>query len=427
MNGLLFPLALGAVLIALGVLWLPPLGMALRSWRFLRRPRPSRPDYTPSVALVAPCRGVDQGFEANVRAVLAQDYPDYRVLFVTGTTDDPAYPVLARIVREYPHARLLVAGPALERGQKVHNLLTAVEAAGGARVLAFVDSDTRPHRAWLRSLVIPLADPTVGASTGFFWYRPERGGVWSWARAYAANLTALMLAHADARGLWGGGMAVRREVFERAGVARAWQRALCDDIVMAHRIDRLGLKMAFVPECFTLIVEDCDFAGFWEYVFRHFVMARACEGRLWLLLGSVLALPTLAALGGGSLLLGALFFREALLLAALLLFQLPLQVAYGAAVPALVFGDRKMALAAPLLFLIEPVGLVAYLASALTRKLSWRGIAYELVSAEETRVLPPEEAAQPWERPELAHLATSVRTLPKHARRLAAVALGGRA
>ncbi len=424
MNDSPYSLALCAILVALGVLWLPLLAMALRSWRFLRRPRPPLSDYTPAVALIAPCRGVDQGFEDNVRAVLAQDYPNYRVLFVTGTTEDPAYPVLARIVAEYPHARLLVAGQATDRGQKVHNLLAAIEATDDAEVLAFVDSDGRPHRTWLRSLVAPLADPAVGASSGFFWYRPEHGGVWSWARAYSANITALTMAHDDNSGLWGGGMAVRREVFDRAGVAEAWQHAICDDVAMAHRIDRLGLKIAFVPECFTEVVEDCDFAGLWEYLFRHFVMARAYEGRLWLLLGLALALPALAVVGGGSLLLAAPF-SGAIPLGALLLLQWPLQVAYGAAVPALVFGDRQMARAAPLLLVVEPVGHAAYLASALTRKLTWRGITYELISAEETRVLPPEEAVQPWEASRLAQAAASVRALPVRARHLAEVVLGG--
>lgn len=421
-----FSLAVGTVALALGALWLQPLTMALRSWHFLRRPRSRRPDYLPTVALIAPCRGIDQGFETNVRAVLAQDYPGYQVIFVTGSTEDPAYPILARIVPEYPHARLLVAGQARDRGQKVHNLLAGVAAAGPVDVLAFVDSDARPHQGWLRSLVAPLADPRVGGSTGHYWYRPERGGLWSWARALAANLTALNMAHEGNTGLWGGAMAVRMEVFERAGVAGAWQHALADDIVIARQIERLGLRMTLVPECFTVIAEDTDFAGFWGFVFRHLVIVRAADTRTWMIVGTVLALPVLGALGGGSLLLTGLFFREALLLAALLLLQFPLQVAYGVAVPAVVFRDRRLALAAPLLLLVEPVVLGAYLASALTRKMTWRGITYEVLSASETRVLPPGESSQPWERPEIERAAARMREIPLNARQLALAAIGRR-
>ncbi len=221
-------------------------------------------------------------------------------------------------------------------------------------------------------------------------------------------------------------MAVRMEVFERAGVADAWQHALADDIVIARQIERLGLRMTLVPECFTVIAEDSDFAGFWEFVFRHLVIVRAADTRTWMTVGTVLALPVLAALGGGSLLLAGLFFREALLLAALLLLQFPLQVAYGMAVPAVVFRDRRLALAAPLLLLIEPVVLVAYLASALTKKMTWRGITYEVLSASETRVLPPEESSQPWERAEIEKSAARMREIPLHAQRLALAAIGRR-
>ena len=42
------------------------------------------PDYAPSgrVLVVSPCKGDDPGLEANLRAVLRQDYPDYEVTFV---------------------------------------------------------------------------------------------------------------------------------------------------------------------------------------------------------------------------------------------------------------------------------------------------------------------------------------------------------
>jgi cellulose synthase/poly-beta-1,6-N-acetylglucosamine synthase-like glycosyltransferase len=255
-------LHLGAGAAVLLVLWLPWLALGLNSWRYLRRPRLRTPDYTPVVALIAPCRGVDQGFEGNVRAVLSQDYPNYRVVFVTGTVDDPAYPVLAHLVREHPHARLLIAGPAHDRGQKVHNLLAGVASSPEAEVLAFVDSDVRPHPTWLRSLTAPLGKPEVGGTSGYVRYRPERGGVWSWARAYGAGISALSMAHSGNRSLWGGAMAVRRETFERADVTRAWQHALSDDAVLARQIDRLGLKLVFVPECLADAFEECDLAGF---------------------------------------------------------------------------------------------------------------------------------------------------------------------
>ncbi len=48
------------------------------------------PRWFPKVTLIAPCCGLDEGFEENIRAVLSQDYPDYEVIFVTESAADPA-------------------------------------------------------------------------------------------------------------------------------------------------------------------------------------------------------------------------------------------------------------------------------------------------------------------------------------------------
>ena len=53
--------------------------------------------------------------------------------------------------------RVVIAGDAIESGQKVHNLRTAVANVDPkTEVLVFVDTDARPHASWLRSLVAPL-------------------------------------------------------------------------------------------------------------------------------------------------------------------------------------------------------------------------------------------------------------------------------
>jgi cellulose synthase/poly-beta-1,6-N-acetylglucosamine synthase-like glycosyltransferase len=73
--------------------------------------------------------------------------------------------------------RTIVAGPAVDRGQKVHNLSVVTSAIDRAsEVLVFVDSDARPAGDWLKSLVAPLQDETLGATTGYRWFVPVRGG-----------------------------------------------------------------------------------------------------------------------------------------------------------------------------------------------------------------------------------------------------------
>ena len=91
----------------------------------LREPRPH--GFTPRVELFVPCKGLDPGFESMVRTVLHQDYPHYGVTFVVESQDDPAYQALQSLLNCNPavRTRLIVAGLAMDCGQKVHNLRTA--------------------------------------------------------------------------------------------------------------------------------------------------------------------------------------------------------------------------------------------------------------------------------------------------------------
>ena len=141
----------------------------------LSRPRV---DYTPFVSLIAPFRGLDQGLRENFLALVNQDYPAYELIFVTGRADDPALTIVEEVrarvgISGCVAARLVVSGEATDSGQKVHNLMAAVrDLDRQTRVIAFVDSDARPHEQWLRSLVAPLHDQDLGAASSYRWFVP---------------------------------------------------------------------------------------------------------------------------------------------------------------------------------------------------------------------------------------------------------------
>ena len=129
-------------------------------------------EYTPKVSLILPCKGIDPGFEKNISALLQQDHPDYEVVFVTATADDPAYTFLDKLLRSTSGvpAKLIIAGISPVRGQKINNILEALKHVRvESEVFAFVDSDIRPKKSFLRNLVKPLQHPHVGATTGIRW------------------------------------------------------------------------------------------------------------------------------------------------------------------------------------------------------------------------------------------------------------------
>src|SRR5689334_21453898 len=132
------------------------------------------PDFEPFVSVIAPGRGLEPGLVDNLRPLLNQNYPRYEVLFVFDAHDDPAIKIVDELkaLAAVP-ARTVIAGPATDSGQKVHKLRVAVnEVDSQSELLVFVDTDARPSQNWLRQLVAPLADETLGASTGYRWFVP---------------------------------------------------------------------------------------------------------------------------------------------------------------------------------------------------------------------------------------------------------------
>jgi len=97
------------------------------------------PEFTPFVTVFVPCRGIDDGLKENISAIFAQDYPQFEIIFVSDHGHDQAFAVIEEARTSFkresgPTMRIVIAGPATDSGQKVHNLRMAVPEAGNLRV-----------------------------------------------------------------------------------------------------------------------------------------------------------------------------------------------------------------------------------------------------------------------------------------------------
>ena len=190
------------------------------------------PDFQPFVSVIAPGRGLEPGLIDNLRPLVTQDYPRYEVLFVFDALDDPAIKIVDELKR--PFTRTIIAGPATDSGQKVHNLRVAVnEVDPQSEVLVFVDTDARPAQDWLRKLVAPLADETLGASTGYRWFIPDRGGIASRLRSVWNASVASALGSDTAKNFcWGGSTAIRLSTVTSLNVSDRWRGSVSDDFTV---------------------------------------------------------------------------------------------------------------------------------------------------------------------------------------------------
>jgi cellulose synthase/poly-beta-1,6-N-acetylglucosamine synthase-like glycosyltransferase len=363
-----------------------------------------RPAFTPLASVIAPCRGLDQGLRENLAALFSQDYPAYEIIFVTDSADDSSLALIEELRAQFMEratvsARVLVAGAATANGQKVHNLCAAVEQVDPAsRVLAFVDSDARVRAGWLRSLVAPLADEGTGATTGYRWFIPVRGGFSSELRSvWNASIASALGPAKEKNFCWGGSTAIRRETFQAIRVLEHWRGALSDDFALMRALRQAGLPIHFVPDCLVPSFEDCSFHELVEFTTRQLKITRVYAPPFWkaVLVGSLLFVSVFfigIALTVTRAALGLAYFVP--LLFVLVIFALGAAKAYvrlKAIELSLSTYRAQLRRSVWAHVLLWPIASALYLynalAALLSRRIKWRGITYELKSPTETVII----------------------------------------
>jgi cellulose synthase/poly-beta-1,6-N-acetylglucosamine synthase-like glycosyltransferase len=355
--------------------------------------------YAPRVAVICPCKGAEPGLEGNLAAIANFDFPDYEMFFVLASALDPARNAIDRATAASKKPiHLVTAGSPRDCSEKVNNLRAGVTEAGDRfEVLVFVDSDARLGRSWLSHLVAPLADPRLGAATTYRWYFPSRGGLASallsvWNAAIATQLRAG--AH---NFCWGGGTAIRTAVFNSIEVLEAWKGSVSDDWALTGALERAGLPIRFVPECLAPTLQDVNSEELLEFTNRQMILTRVYSPRRWgyAALAHVsycftLVFAALAILD--RMLTGDTWMGMFLLTFVVLLLAAAKGALRTVAVQEILREWRAkcdewswawivLAPFVPFLFLWN------FVVSAFERRIRWRGIRYQLISPNQTRVL----------------------------------------
>jgi len=105
---------------------------------------------------------------------------------------------------------------------------------------------------WLHYLVRPLQDPALGASTGYRWFIPVHGGIASHLRSVWNGAIASALGERLEKNFcWGGSTAIRRETFNQRNVLEYWQGTVSDDFALTRALHEGELPIKFVPQCLT--------------------------------------------------------------------------------------------------------------------------------------------------------------------------------
>jgi cellulose synthase/poly-beta-1,6-N-acetylglucosamine synthase-like glycosyltransferase len=358
--------------------------------------------YAPRTAVICPCRGSEPGLEQNLVALCEFDHQNYELFFVLASESDSAAPVVKRVAAQSRvKATVLFAGRPEGRGEKVNNLIHAVtQLPKDIDALVFVDSDGRPGKSWLRRMIAPLRDARYGAATTMRWLIPNATNFPTiLLTAWNAPIVT-MLGEKSNNFCWGGGTAIRKSEFDQCGVLEEWQRSVSDDYSMTIALERRGKPIQFLPECLVASFINTSFESLFEFTNRQILITRVYAHKMWaaafathflfcltFVLGLLLTLGDIIATRS-SLPLAALTFLP-LLLASLrsalrVVAVADLMPPYRAQINAQSWIYITVGVFIPFLYLAN------FVSSLLSRRIRWRGIRYELISTNETRVITPQ-------------------------------------
>jgi cellulose synthase/poly-beta-1,6-N-acetylglucosamine synthase-like glycosyltransferase len=358
--------------------------------------------YTPAAALIVPCKGAERGLEENLMAMTRFDYPNYEIYFVLATSLDPALKIIERVkTASAKPVHIVIAGPPEDCGEKVYNLTRAVAALPeNIEMLVFTDSDVRAPRTWLTKLIAPLQDPRIGATTAYRWIIPNGSGGAGFASALASvwnASVATMLGKPANNFCWGGGTAIRKTTFKDANVEESWKGAVSDDFTMTYALEIAGKPIVFCAECLAPTLQPWTFQSLLDFTNRQILITRIYSPRRWKL-GAIAHISyALTVLFGFYVVLYSMVDVDPWGNLLLLTLAIPLLAAMKGALRTIAVTEAipewrsaqsswswiwtVLAPIVPFLFTYN------FLMSLVSRRILWRGIRYELISPNSTKII----------------------------------------
>lgn len=289
------------------------LAATLCAWDFFRRKRKPNADFTPPVSILKPLKGLDRDAYENLASYCRQDYPEYEVLFGVDDERDSAIPAVERIRRDFPGIpiRLVIGKADQAANNKVAKLCRLLPEARH-ELLVISDADTRVGPDYLRCVVAPFRDPSVGAVTSLY-----RGMTLPnlWSELEGLNLTSDWLASTlvarkleGVRFALGATMAVTRTRLAEIGGFEALADCAADDYELGRRIAGRGFRVELIPGPVLTLCASATARQFFSHQLRWGVFIRHCrpwgyvgqlftKGLPWSIAAALVAPSRLIAIG----------------------------------------------------------------------------------------------------------------------------------
>ncbi len=243
-----------------------------------RRSAPNGPGALP-VSILKPVKGLDPDMVEALRSHCVQNYSAEIELFVgVQSITDPAAAVVRALAAEFPSMQIEVFETPLILGTngKVSNLAQLLPRARFDHVL-ISDADIAVGPEYLRRVMAPFADPTVGLVTAGYRGRTHPAGrptlgsrleALSIATDLFAGVLCARLTDGGLRFGLGSTLLVSRAALAAAGGLEALVNVLADDHDLGRNVAAAGHKVVLSPEPVSTGVPAYRFGEFWAHQLR---------------------------------------------------------------------------------------------------------------------------------------------------------------
>jgi ceramide glucosyltransferase len=340
----------------------------------------------PPVSILKPLRGLDPEILESFCSHCEQAYPEFQLIFGISDPADPAVEVVRKLQTKYPKIQidLIVCDRVLGTNIKVSNLAQMLPAARH-ELLLVNDSDIRVPSDYLRQVVAPLADSSVGLVTCL--YRgvaaPTLGSQLEALSISTDFVPGVLSARFLEKGLrfgLGSTLAFRRHDLEAIGGFEALLDYLADDYEIGRRIAATGKRVELSAATVATFLPAYTLGQFFQHQLRWSRTIR--DARSWGYAGLLFTFGLPWALATVLAARGAAWAWIVLALT----FAARLTVGLGTAV--LVLHDRQVIRNIVLLPLRDLLAPLFWAASFMGNRIQWRGDVFNLKNGRLTHAQP---------------------------------------
>ena len=204
----------------------------------------------PPVTIFKPVHGMELRLEENLESFFQQDYPAFEIIIGARDAENPALLVARKVADKFPHIRsqIVISGPPTWPNAKVFSLSKMIPASAND-FFVISDSDVKVGPDFLRNVIPPLLDPTIGLVTCLYKGVPA-GDFWSLLEALGMSVempSGVVVADMveGIRFALGPAVALCRDALDKIGGIAGTADYYSDDYVLGNKMWLAGYKVIF--------------------------------------------------------------------------------------------------------------------------------------------------------------------------------------